>query len=68
MNKLCKASEKINQSELYDHFTKLLDQSTTDMDADADMKNAHKLTAKTDKTIKTRRGRKWGRGEEEEDE
>lgn len=61
MNKLCKASKKINQSELYEHLTKLLGQST--IDTDTDMKIAHKLTAKKDQTIKTRRWRKWGRYE-----
>lgn len=60
MNKLCKASEKINQSELYEHLTKLLGQSTTDIDTD--MKIAHKLTAK--KTIKQL---KLEDGENEED-
>lgn len=34
VNKLCKASEKINHSKLYDYFTKLLDQSTVAMDDD----------------------------------
>lgn len=60
MNKLCKASKKINQSELYEHLTKLLGQST--IDTDTDMKIAHKLTAK--KTIKQL---KLEDGENEED-
>jgi hypothetical protein len=34
VNKLYKASEKINHSKLYDYFTKLFDQSTADMDDD----------------------------------
>lgn len=55
VNRLYKASEKINQWTLYEHIIKLLDHSTTDMDDD--IKRAHRPTIKNDQTIKTRRER-----------
>lgn len=44
VDKLYMRSKKIKQSKLYEHFTKLLDPSTTNMDND--IKRAHRLIAK----------------------
>jgi hypothetical protein len=50
VNRLYKASEKINQSKLYEHIIKLLYHSTTNMDDD--IKRAHRPTIKMIKQLK----------------
>jgi hypothetical protein len=49
VNKLYKTSKNINQLKLYEYFTKLLDQSTTDMDDD--IERVYRLFVKNDQTI-----------------
>jgi hypothetical protein len=49
VNKLYNTSKNINQSKLYEYFTKFLDQSTIDMDDD--IERVYRLFVKNDQTI-----------------
>lgn len=51
---MCKVSEKINKSKLHEHFIKLLDQFTIEMDNN--MNKTNRLLAKNNETTTTRRG------------
>jgi RNA polymerase-interacting CarD/CdnL/TRCF family regulator len=50
VKELYKVNEKINQSKLYEHFTKLLDQNIAKMDDD--IKRTHRLIKKLTKQLK----------------
>lgn len=54
VKKMCKVSEKINKSKLHEHFIKLLDQFTIEMDDN--MNKTNRLLAKNNETTTTRRG------------